>query len=64
MKAKRYTFVLDVGYPAHETKEFASDQEAMEYGKRLFDHTNASSVTVYEYDNMKQIGDFDCAEEF
>ena len=27
---------MDVGYPVHETKEFASDQEALEYGKHLF----------------------------
>ena len=54
MKNKRYTFALDVGYPVYETKEFATDQEALEYGKN-------TSVAVYE--GHKQIGDFDCADE-
>lgn len=61
IKTKRYTFALDVGYPVYETKEFATDQEALKYGKQKLHSTNATSVTVYE--GHKQIGDFDCADE-
>ena len=58
---KRYTFVMDVGYPVYEAKEFATEREALAYGRDRLAHTNASSVTVY--DGNKQIADFDCADE-
>lgn len=61
IKTKRYTFALDVGYPVHETKEFAADQEALEYGKERLHSTNATSVAVFEGDKL--IFDFDCADE-
>ena len=61
IETKRYTFAMDVGYPVYETKEFATDQEALEYGRDRLHSTNATSVAVYEV--HKLIGEFDCADE-
>ena len=58
---KRYEFVMDVGYPVFDYKDCRNGQEALEKGKDLLAHTNASSITVY--DGNKQIGDFDCTDE-
>ena len=60
-KSNRYTFTLDVGYPVYETKEFPTDQEALKYGKKKLNSTNATSVAVHK--GHKQIGDFDIADE-
>ena len=56
----KYTFVLDSGYPVFEYKAFATDQEALAYGKSRLRSTTATSVTVYA--GHKQIGEFDIAD--
>lgn len=54
----RYTYIIDAGDLLTESREFADDEQAMAYGKELFDSCNATYITVMDGKGRK-IGEFE-----
>lgn len=44
----KYTYLIDAGELLTESKEFATDEQAIAYGQDLFDHCNAPFVTLVD----------------
>lgn len=54
----KYTYIIDAGELLTESRVFATDEEALDYGKELFDSCNASFITVADEKGNK-IGEFE-----
>jgi len=54
----KYTYLIDCGELLTESKEFADDEQALAYGKELFDNCNAPFITVVD-DKGNKIGEFE-----
>ena len=54
----KYTYLIDCGELLTESKEFADDEQALAYGKELFDSCNAPYITVVDGKGNK-IGEFE-----
>ena len=48
MGTTKYTFLIDCGELLTESKEFATDEQAIAYGQDLFDHCNAPFITLVD----------------
>lgn len=53
-----YTYYIDCGELLTDSKEFADDEQALAYGKKLFDGCNAPYITVVDDKGIK-IGEFE-----
>jgi len=54
----KYTYHIDCGELLALCQEFASDGQALAYGKRLFEYSNAAFITVVDGKGNK-IGEFE-----
>lgn len=54
----KYTYYIDCGELLTESKEFADNEQALAYGKELFECSNAPYITVMD-GNGNKIGEFE-----
>ena len=54
----RYTILIDCGELLTDSREFATNEQALTYGKELFDSCNAPYITVVD-DKGNKIGEFE-----
>jgi hypothetical protein len=54
----KYTYIIDAGEILTESKEFADDEQALAYGKQMFNECNATYITVMD-GNGRKIGEFE-----
>ena len=54
----KYTYLIDCGELLTDSKEFATNEQALAYGQDLFDRSNAAFITIMDEKGNK-IGEFE-----
>lgn len=54
----KYTYLIDCGELLTDSREFAINEQALAYGKELFDSCNAPYIIVVD-DKGNKIGEFE-----
>ena len=54
----KYTYLIDCGELMTDSKEFATNEQALAYGQDLFDRSNAAFITIMDEKGNK-IGEFE-----
>lgn len=58
MGTTKYTFLIDCGELLTDSKEFATNEQALAYGQDLFNRSNAAFITVMDCE-WNKIGEFE-----